>query len=247
MKLKPLHDWAVIKRSEPGEKTAGGIIIPDAAKDKPSEGVVLAIGPGRYMIEKGKGKEKKKKFVPTSLKPGQRVMFQRYMAKEIELDGELITLAREEDILGVFEDHDVAVKESYAVEEKHATPVPLKKKEAEEIKTDRVKTMKKEKPVLSKKRTAKKKETITGGRSVSKTSKSGSKMKAGAAKTKKTESGSKTSLRKEKRASKNVNKTQSVKKKTSVSAPKKAIPGKSVTGSGKKKGSIRATAKKARK
>ncbi|RPI35755.1 MAG: co-chaperone GroES, partial [Nitrospiraceae bacterium] len=62
MKLKPLQDWAVIQRAEPEEKTAWGIIIPDTAKDKPTEGVVLAIGPGKYEIEKGREKEKKKKF-----------------------------------------------------------------------------------------------------------------------------------------------------------------------------------------
>jgi len=96
MKLKPLQDWAVIQRVEPEEKTASGIIIPDSAKDKPTEGVVLAIGPGKYEIEKGKEKEKKKKFIPTVLKPGQRIMYGKYSAREIELDGETIALVREE-------------------------------------------------------------------------------------------------------------------------------------------------------
>ena len=94
MKLKPLQDWALIQRVEPEEKTAGGIIIPDSAKDKPTEGIVLAIGPGKDTIEKGKEKEKKKKFIPTVLKPGQRVMYGKYSAREFEVDGEPVILVR---------------------------------------------------------------------------------------------------------------------------------------------------------
>src|SRR5512135_2240498 len=73
MNLKPLQDWAVIMRAEAEERTSGGIIIPEVAKEKPLEGVIIAIGPGRYKLEKGKEKEKEKqkKFVPTVLKPGQ--------------------------------------------------------------------------------------------------------------------------------------------------------------------------------
>ncbi len=103
MRLKPLHDWAVIRRIEPEEKTAGGIVIPDSAKDKPSQGIVEAIGPGRYKTEQGK---KEKKFIPTVLRPGQRVIFIDYMANDIEFNGEEITLIREDDILGTFEGKD---------------------------------------------------------------------------------------------------------------------------------------------
>src|SRR5512135_2385123 len=98
MKLKPLHDWVVIKRSEAEESSPGGIIIPDTAKDKPSEGVVVSIGPGSY-----KKIKEKEKFVPTTLQPGQRVAYPKYMAKEVELGGEEFTLVREDDILGTFE------------------------------------------------------------------------------------------------------------------------------------------------
>ncbi len=107
MNVKPLQDWAVIRRSEAEEKTAGGIIIPDTAKEKPLEGVIVAIGPGGYKLEKGKGKKKKrkkKKFVPTQLKPGQKVIYQKYAEREVELSNEVITLVREEDILGTVED-----------------------------------------------------------------------------------------------------------------------------------------------
>lgn len=98
MKLKPLHDWAVIKISEAEERSPGGIIIPDTAKDRPSEGVVVSIGPGSY--KKIKGKER---FVPTTIQPGQRVAYPKYTAKEVEVGGEKFTLVREDDILGTFE------------------------------------------------------------------------------------------------------------------------------------------------
>jgi len=98
MKLKPLHDWVVIKRSEAEESSPGGIIIPDTAKDKPSEGIVVSIGPGSY-----KKMKEKEKFVPTTLQPGQRVAYPKYVSKEVELGGEEFTLVREDDILGTFE------------------------------------------------------------------------------------------------------------------------------------------------
>lgn len=104
MSLRPINDWAVIKISASEERTPGGIIIPDTAKDKPSEGIITAIGPGRYKTEEEKGKKKEKEFVPTILKPGQKVVFLKYSATELELDGEQITLVREEDILGTVEE-----------------------------------------------------------------------------------------------------------------------------------------------
>jgi chaperonin GroES len=122
MKLKPLQDWAVIQRIEPKEMTAAGIIIPDMAKDKPTEGIVLAIGPGKYNTEKDeekkKEKEKKKKFVATVLKPGQRIIYGKYSAREFELDGETIVLVREEDVLGTVEEARVAKKNEKPVIEK---------------------------------------------------------------------------------------------------------------------------------
>ena len=99
MKLRPLHDWVVITRSEPAEKSPGGIIIPESAKEKQSEGIVGAVGPGR--IKKGKRGEK---FMPTVLQPGWRVFFNDYSARDINLEGEKITIIREEDVLGILEE-----------------------------------------------------------------------------------------------------------------------------------------------
>ncbi len=135
MGFRPLHDWVLIKRSKPEEKTGGGIIIPDAARTKPTEGIVEAIGPGKFEKEKGK---KEKKFVPTVLKPGQHVMFIDYMIKDIMLDGEEITIIQEDNILGVFESFGaVAVKEQYHVEVKkdHPPMVQAEKAKAETKKT----------------------------------------------------------------------------------------------------------------
>lgn len=128
MNLKPLQDWAVIRRSDAEEKTPGGIIIPEVAKEKPLQGVIVAIGPGRYMPEKGKEKEKKKKFVPTVLKPGQRVIYQKYAEREIELGSEVVTLVREEDILGTVEDYAVTEKKTHALEGKREGSVEVRNK-----------------------------------------------------------------------------------------------------------------------
>lgn len=128
MNLKPLQDWAVIRRSEAQEKTAGGIIIPDTAKEKPLEGVIIEIGPGRYKLEKGKEKEKKKKFVPTVLRPGERVIYQKYAEREVDLGNEVITLVREEDILGTVEDYAVSERNIHAVEGKKEGSVAVREK-----------------------------------------------------------------------------------------------------------------------
>jgi chaperonin GroES len=104
MKLQPLNDWAVIRPAAAEEKTAGGIIIPDTAKEKPQEGVVEAIGPGAYEEEKSEDKKKDKKarqFVPTSVKPGERVLYQRYAGTSYTIAGEELVLVREKDILGI--------------------------------------------------------------------------------------------------------------------------------------------------
>jgi len=123
MKFRPLHDWVVIKRSKAAEMSSGGIIIPDTAKDKPAEGTVEAVGPGRYKQEKGKKEKKDKKFFPTVLKPGQKVMFIDYMAKDVELDGMEITLIREDDVLGTMEQRgELTVKKEYHVEIKKDHP-----------------------------------------------------------------------------------------------------------------------------
>ncbi|MEW6325228.1 MAG: co-chaperone GroES [Nitrospirota bacterium] len=103
MRFKPLQDWALIRPSDATERSAGGIIIPDTAKEKPQEGVILAIGEGRYKEpENGKGKDKSKEktFVKTTLKPGDRIVYEKYSGRKVELEGEELVLVRESDILG---------------------------------------------------------------------------------------------------------------------------------------------------
>jgi chaperonin GroES len=109
MKLKPMNDWAVIRPSDAAEKTAGGLYIPDSAKEKPREGVVEAIGPGAFEEEKnGKKKDqtKKRKFVPSSVKPGDLVLYERYAGQTYAIDGEDLVLVRERDILGILSGDD---------------------------------------------------------------------------------------------------------------------------------------------
>ena len=94
MHFRPLHDRVVVRRLEQEEKTAGGIIIPDTAKEKPQEGKVVAVGAGRR--EDGK-------VIGLDVKAGDRVLFGKYSGTEIKLDGEDHLILREEDILGVVE------------------------------------------------------------------------------------------------------------------------------------------------
>ncbi|MHB8843972.1 MAG: GroES family chaperonin [Nitrospirota bacterium] len=107
MKIQPLNDWAVVVPSEAMTRTAGGIIIPDAAKEKPAEGTVEAIGPGALEEEKWeekkkeKGKRKERKFIPTSVKPGERIMYDPYAGQKITLGGVERVLVRERNILGI--------------------------------------------------------------------------------------------------------------------------------------------------
>ena len=107
MKIKPLNDWAVIVPTEAMTRTAGGLYIPDAAKEKPAEGTVEAIGPGALEEEKWedkkkeKGKKKERKFIATSVKPGERVMYDRFAGQKIEMGGVERVLVREKNILGI--------------------------------------------------------------------------------------------------------------------------------------------------
>ena len=155
MKIRPLHDWTIIKRHDPKEISAGGIIIPDAALDIPTEGTVVAIGPGRYKKELGK----KEKFTPTTLKPGQKVYFMEYATQEVELDGQEIILIREEDILGIFEDDkQLMVKGSHPLEAKQDQPlVPHGTAATVSLAPPSKKKVKKKKPAVKKKPAAKKK------------------------------------------------------------------------------------------
>ena len=102
MKIKPLNDWVVIQPVDAEEKTAGGIIIPEKAKEKPQIGVVEAVGPGKYKPVDAKGKSKEKKFVPTEVKRGDKVLYEKYMISDIEVDGKTVVMVREEYILGIF-------------------------------------------------------------------------------------------------------------------------------------------------
>lgn len=95
MKIRPLQDRVVVERIEEEEKTKGGIIIPDTAKEKPQQGKVIAVGPGR-VDEKGNR-------VPLGVKAGDRVLFGKYAGSEIEIDGKQYLIMREDDILGVIE------------------------------------------------------------------------------------------------------------------------------------------------
>ena len=95
MKFRPLHDRVVVKRIEEDAKTAGGIIIPDTAKEKPMQGEIIAVGPG-IRDEKGK-------VQPLDVKAGDRVLFGKWSGTEVKIDGEDLLIMKESDILGVLE------------------------------------------------------------------------------------------------------------------------------------------------
>jgi chaperonin GroES len=95
MKIRPLQDRVIVKRIEEAEKTKGGIIIPDTAKEKPMEGKVIAAGKGK-VLEDGK-------IHPLDVKAGDRVLFGKYAGTEVKIDGEEHLIMREDDILGVIE------------------------------------------------------------------------------------------------------------------------------------------------
>jgi len=91
----------LIRTGESSEKSAGGIIIPDTAQEKPEEGEVLAVGTGRFVEDKDSHEKiKKKTFVKTTLTPGEHVLYKQYAAREVEGDDEKLVLVREEDVLG---------------------------------------------------------------------------------------------------------------------------------------------------
>ncbi len=95
MKIRPLNDRIMVKRLEEEEKTKGGIIIPDSAKEKPAEGEIIAVGNGKM--------NDKNERVPLEVKPGDRVLFSKYGGTDIKLDGEDYLIMREDDILGIVE------------------------------------------------------------------------------------------------------------------------------------------------
>ncbi|CDX35997.1 co-chaperone GroES [Mesorhizobium sp. ORS 3428] len=95
MKFRPLHDRVLVRRIEADEKTAGGIIIPDTAKEKPQEGEVIAVGPG--------ARDESGKLTPLDVKVDDRILFGKWSGTDIKLDGEDLLIMKESDILGVIE------------------------------------------------------------------------------------------------------------------------------------------------
>ena len=93
MKIKPLQDKILVKRLEESEKTKGGIIIPDTAKEKPSEGEVVAVGPGTL--------NKDGKRNPLEVKAGDKILFSKYSGDEIKIEGEDLIIIKEEDVIGI--------------------------------------------------------------------------------------------------------------------------------------------------
>ena len=95
MDFRPLHDRVVVKRLEGEEKTKGGIIIPDTAKEKPQEGEIIAVGPG--------GRDEAGKLIPIDLKVGDRILFGKWSGTEVKIDGKDLLIMKESDIMGVIE------------------------------------------------------------------------------------------------------------------------------------------------
>ena len=95
MKFRPLHDRVVVRSIEGEAKTAGGIIIPDTAKEKPQEGEIVAVGPG--------GRDESGKLIPIDLKVGDRILFGKWSGTEVKIDGKELLIMKESDVMGVVE------------------------------------------------------------------------------------------------------------------------------------------------
>jgi chaperonin GroES len=104
MKFRPLHDRVVVKRIDAEDKSAGGIIIPDTAKEKPSQGEVVGVGPG--------GRDENGKLIPIDIKVGDRVLFGKGSGTEVKIDGQDLLIMKESDIMGVLDEHPVARKKA---------------------------------------------------------------------------------------------------------------------------------------
>jgi len=104
MKFRPLHDRVVVRRLEAEEKTSGGIIIPDTAKEKPMEGEVIAVGPG--------ARDAAGKLVPLDVKDGDRILFGKWSGTEVKLDGEELVIMKETDIMGIIEGQPAAKRKA---------------------------------------------------------------------------------------------------------------------------------------
>ena len=104
MKFRPLHDRVVVRRLEGEEKSKGGIIIPDTVKEKPSQGEIVAVGPG--------GRDEAGKLIPIDLKVGERVLFGKWSGTEVKIDNVDLLIMKESDIMGVLEDTPAARKKA---------------------------------------------------------------------------------------------------------------------------------------
>ena len=104
MKFRPLHDRVLVRRVDEEETTAGGIIIPDTAQEKPMEGTVLAIGPG--------ARDEQGKLVPLDVEVGDRVLFGKWSGNEVTIDGDELSIMKESDIMGVIEDAQMQKKKA---------------------------------------------------------------------------------------------------------------------------------------
>ena len=102
MNFRPLHDRVVVRRLEQEEKTAGGIIIPDTAKEKPQQGEVIAVGPG--------ARDESGRVTPLDVKAGDRILFGKWSGTEVKIDGQEYLIMKESDIMGVLEDVGAAKK-----------------------------------------------------------------------------------------------------------------------------------------
>ena len=102
MHFRPLHDRVVVRRIDADHKTAGGIIIPDTAREKPSQGEIIAVGPG--------GRDETGKLIPIDLKVGDRVLFGKWSGTEVKLDGDELLIMKESDLMGVLEDEPAVAK-----------------------------------------------------------------------------------------------------------------------------------------
>ena len=104
MKFRPLHDRVVVKRIDAEEKTAGGIIIPDTAKEKPQTGEVVAVGPG--------GRDEAGKLIPIDVRAGDKVLFGKWSGTEVKIDGEELLIMKESDIMGIIEGQPAAKRKA---------------------------------------------------------------------------------------------------------------------------------------
>ena len=102
MAFRPLHDRVLVRRIEQSDKTAGGIIIPDTAKEKPMEGEIVAVGPG--------GRDESGKLIPIDLKPGDRILFGKWSGTEVKIDGQELLIMKESDVMGIIDEPAAKMK-----------------------------------------------------------------------------------------------------------------------------------------